>query len=280
MIWCRFQSDGRPRYGIVEGDEVVPVDGSPFDGHRITGERLDLQRVRLLPPVQPSTFFCVGLNYTAHIEHALARGNLEIRVPERPEVGYRANSALIGHGDEIVVPADLTGALEAEPEVVAVIGRTLRGASRDEARAGILGWTIGNDVSARAWQAADRTFWRAKNTDTFKPMGPWIVTDVDPMNATTTTRVNGRNVLSFATGDMIFDPFDYIVEITRYITMSPGDVLWMGADGTTPIAAGDTVEINITGLGTLRNRVVAGGRTATKGTDMSNDELKPVPQGG
>ncbi len=113
------------------------------------------------------------------------------KLPERPEVGYRANNALIGHGDAIVVPPDLDDSLEAEPEIVAVIGKQLRHVSRDEARAGIFGWTIGNDVSARTWQRGDRTFWRAKNSDTFKPMGPWIATDADPDQATTTMRVNG-----------------------------------------------------------------------------------------
>ncbi|HVW17458.1 MAG TPA: fumarylacetoacetate hydrolase family protein [Solirubrobacteraceae bacterium] len=257
MIWCRFESEGGARYGIVEDETVVPVEGSPFDGHVAGDERLALGALRLLAPVEPRTFFCAGLNYRAHIEHARARGNLKAQVPEHPEVGYRANNALIGHGEDIVVPGDVAGPVEAEPEVAAVIGRPLRHATREQALAGIFGWTIGNDVSARAWQAADRTFWRAKNCDTFKPMGPWIVTDADPAEATTTTRVNGRNVLSFATGEMIFDAADFIVAITQYITMAPGDVLWMGADGTVPIAPGDTVEISVSGIGTLRNRVVA-----------------------
>ena len=257
MIWCRFQNNGHPQYGLVEDESIVAVEGSPFGEHVRTGRRYPLDEVRLLAPVEPTTFFCAGLNYRSHIEHVRANGNLNARVPEQPEVGYRANNALIGHCDDIVVPRDVTGVVEAEPEVAAVIGRPLRRASREEARAAILGWTIGNDVSARAWQAADRTLWRAKNCDTFKPMGPWIVTDVDPADATTTTRVNGRKVLSFATGEMIFDAIDFIVAITRYITMSPGDVLWMGADGTAAIAPGDTVEIQVTGIGTLRNRVVA-----------------------
>jgi 2-keto-4-pentenoate hydratase/2-oxohepta-3-ene-1,7-dioic acid hydratase in catechol pathway len=256
MRWCRFQTNGHPRYGIVEEDVVGAVDGTPFGPHTATGERLRLDGVRLLPPVAPTTFYCAGMNYRAHIEHARARGNLGAQVPERPEIGYRANNALTGHGADIVVPSDLAGPLEAEPEVAAVIGRPLRHASRREAREAIFGWTIGNDVSARGWQATDRTFWRSKNCDTFKPMGPWIATEADPMDATTTIRVNGRAVVSFATGDMIFDAVDFIVAITRYSTMQPGDVLWLGSDGTAEIAPGDTVEIHVTGIGTLRNHVV------------------------
>ncbi len=164
MNWCRFQDNGSARYGIVEGDRVTVVNGEPWGEHVVTARRRNFAGLRLLPPVIPSTFFCVGLNYRGHIEHAKARGNTVAKLPDRPEIGYRANNALIAHGDAIVVPADLDDSLEAEPEIVAVIGRRLRNASRDEARAGIFGWTIGNDVSARTWQRGDRTFWRAKNS--------------------------------------------------------------------------------------------------------------------
>jgi 2-keto-4-pentenoate hydratase/2-oxohepta-3-ene-1,7-dioic acid hydratase in catechol pathway len=256
MIWCRFAERGQSHYGIVEGGYVTVVRGTPWDEHVPTGRRRALSSLRLLAPTLPGTFFCVGLNYRSHIEHAQATGNPVAKLPERPEIGYRANNALIGHGESIVVPPDLDDGLEAEPEVAAVIGRRIRNADRAEARRAILGWTIGNDVSARRWQRADRTFWRAKNCDTFKPMGPWINTDADPAEATTTMRINGTSVASFATGDMIFDAVDYIVEITRYITMTPGDVIWMGADGAAPIAPGDTVEINVSGIGTLRNSVI------------------------
>jgi 2-keto-4-pentenoate hydratase/2-oxohepta-3-ene-1,7-dioic acid hydratase in catechol pathway len=256
MIWCRFQDGEEPSFGIVEGETVTPVIGSPFGHYTTNGRTLRYQDLKLLAPVIPPTFFCVGLNYRGHIEHAAALGNPVAKVPERPEIGYRANNALIGHGDRVVVPSDLTGPLEAEPEVAAVIGRHIRNATREQAQEAIFGWTIGNDISARTWQRSDRTFWRAKNSDTFKPMGPWIDTEADPAEATTTMRVNGTIVASFHTGGMIFDAVDYIVEITKYITMQPGDVIWMGADGTAPIAPGDTVEIQVSGLGTLRNSVV------------------------
>ena len=114
-------------------------------------------------------------------------------------------------------------------------------------------------MSERSWQAEDRTLWRAKNTDTFKPMGPWIETRFDLDVAMTRVRVNGRQVIEFPTNRMIFGVIDYLVEITRYITLHPGDVIWMGTEGhADPIGAGDTVDIEITGIGTLSNPVIAG----------------------
>ncbi|MEV0616383.1 fumarylacetoacetate hydrolase family protein [Nonomuraea sp. NPDC050404] len=257
MRYCRLAIDDRPAWGRVDGDVVRLLRGSPLEGRPAdTGRAVPLARARLLPPVIPPVFYAVGLNYKRHAEHALAAGNAAA-VPDRPEVGYRANSALIGHGAAIVKPAGVKGRFEAEGEVVAVIGRTLRRASHAEAQESIFGWTIGNDVSARAWQHRDRTFWRSKNSDTFKPMGPWIETDVDPLTQSTTMRVNGDVRAAFPTGAMIFDPYEFIVETTRHITMHPGDVLWMGADGTCQLEPGDVVDIEISGIGVLSNPVHA-----------------------
>ncbi len=256
MIWCRFDDRGRPRYGLVEGDGVVPVAGSPFTRYRRAGkDRRQLAGLRLLPPVLPGTFFCAGLNYRGHAGRAAA-GGYPHAVPTRPEVGYRANSALIGHGEPVVRPAGYREPLVAEGELVAVIGRPARHCSPAEARDAVIGWTIGNDISARAWQRTDRTLWRAKNSDTFKPMGPFLVTGADPLAATTTVRVGGETAAAFATGDMIFGPFEYISAISRYITLRPGDVVWMGTDETADVLPGQVVEVTIDGLGTLANPVI------------------------
>jgi 2-keto-4-pentenoate hydratase/2-oxohepta-3-ene-1,7-dioic acid hydratase in catechol pathway len=261
MIWCRFDDAGRPRYGLVSGDAVTPVAGDPFTGHEPRpAERRPVADVRLLPPVVPGTFFCAGLNYAGHAGRAAA-GGLASAVPTRPEIGYRANSALIGPGEPIVRPADYDEPLVAEGELVAVIGATVRHAAPAEARQAVLGWTIGNDVSARAWQRTDRTLWRAKNSDTFKPMGPYLVTGADPLAATTTVRVDGAVAGRFATGDMIFDPYEFICAISRYITLSPGDVLWLGTDETAAMVPGQVVEISIDGLGALANPVTQEERT-------------------
>jgi 2-keto-4-pentenoate hydratase/2-oxohepta-3-ene-1,7-dioic acid hydratase in catechol pathway len=241
----------------MHDDVVHLLAGSPLDGGPApAGGVVPLAEAVFLPPVVPSVFYAVGLNYKDHAAHALANG-YPGAVPDRPEVGYRANNALTGHGSPIVKPAGVEGRFEAEGEVVAVIGRTLRRASRAEAQESIFGWTIGNDVSARTWQHQDRSFWRSKNSDTFKPMGPWIETDVDPLAQTTTMRVNGEDRARFPTGAMIFDPYEYIVEATRYLTMHPGDVLWMGADGTCRLEPGDVVDIEISGIGVLSNPVTA-----------------------
>jgi 2-keto-4-pentenoate hydratase/2-oxohepta-3-ene-1,7-dioic acid hydratase in catechol pathway len=256
MRWCRVEHHTAPRFGLIVDDEILLIDDSPLDDYYPTGERLPLAGAQFLPPVVPPTFYAVGLNYTAHIEHARRRGMATAKLPERPEVGYRANSALIGHGSPVVKPADYDGRFEAEGELVAVIGETLRRCSRDEAAAGIFGWTIGNDVSARDWQHTDRTFWRSKNSDTFKPMGPWIETDVDPLESSTSITVDGVTVAEFKTGAMVFDPYDYICEIARYITLVPGDVLWMGTDAVVAMEPGTTLGVEITGIGTLSNPIV------------------------
>jgi 2-keto-4-pentenoate hydratase/2-oxohepta-3-ene-1,7-dioic acid hydratase in catechol pathway len=248
VIWCRFEDAGRARYGLVDGDIVVPVTGDPFTSHEAEpDDARSLDGLRWLPPVMPGTFFCAGLNYRGHAGQDL---------PTRPEIGYRANNALTGHLEPIVRPADYDEPLVAEGELVAVIGTTVpRRCSREQAEQAVLGWTIGNDVSARAWQRCDRTFWRCKNSDTFKPMGPYIVTGADPLSATTTVRVDGEVKASFPTGGMVFDPYDFICAMSRYITLRPGDVVWLGTDETAAMIPGQVVEITIDGLGTLANPV-------------------------
>lgn len=259
MRWARFMYFGEPAYGIVENDTIEAVEGTPFDDYRRSGVRHFVDNVTWLPPVVPSTFYCVGLNYAEHIAMEAKLRGVEPVLPSKPDVGYRAPSALIGHGAPIVLPPDATDRVEYEGELACVVGRTAKHLTRDDALDCLLGFTIGNDVSERSWQAEDRTLWRAKNTDTFKPMGPWIETRFDLDAAMTRVRVNGRQVVEFRTGAMIFGVVDYLVEITRYITLHPGDVLWMGTEGhADPIAAGDTVDIEITGIGTLSNPVIAG----------------------
>ena len=197
---------------------------SPTRGER--GNIVALDEVRLLPPVIPPTFYAAGINYLQHVRNAAARG-LPVQVPKQADIGYRAVNALVGNDAPIVVPADSSGKLQFEGELAVVIGREARNLSETDALSCVFGYTIGNDVSERAWQKSDRTFWRAKNADTFKPMGPWIETEVDLDALVTTVHLNGAEVSRFKTNDMIFGIAEYISVMTRYLTLYPGDVIWM-----------------------------------------------------
>ena len=237
---------------------MIPVDGTPFGEYKKTGRSMPLTSVKLDVPVIPSTFYCVGVNYADHIRRMAEKRGSKPVFPQKPDIGYRTNNALIAHEENIVKPKDSGAEFQYEGELVAVFGKAAKNVSREEALDYVLGWTIGNDVSERGWQAGDRTLWRAKNADTFKPMGPWIVTGLDPSKMRTTIRVNGAVTEEFDTGNMIFDAATYISEVSKYCTIHPGDVMWMGTDGVPQnIKVGDTVEIEISGIGTLRNYVTA-----------------------
>ena len=258
MKWCRFQAEGHTSYGLIEDDRVIAVDGTPFGDYTRTATSYPLASIKLLVPVIPSNFFCIGVNYADHIRRMAEKRKSQPVFPQKPDIGYRSNNALIAHEENILKPADSGSEFQYEGELVAVFGKTFKKVSRDEALDCVLGWTIGNDVSERTWQAGDRTLWRAKNADTFKPMGPWIVTGLHPNDMRTTIRLNGQVTDEFATGNMIFDAATYISEVSKYCTIHAGDVMWMGTDGVPQnMKVGDTIEIEISGIGTLRNSVVA-----------------------
>ena len=208
-------------------------------------------------PVIPGNFYAAGLNYRAHIEWANRAHGTTYKVPERADIGYRSNNALVGSGEDIVIPRDSSGKVDFEGELVAVIGRRARNVSEQEALDYVAGYTLGNDVSERSWQRSDRTLWRAKNSDTFKPMGPRIVPGIDPMNQVIEVRVNGRTVSSYNTSGMIFSVAHFISRMSRYLTLHPNDVIWFGCDGPTEPALepGDLVEVVNDAIGVLANRV-------------------------
>ena len=257
MRWARFDQNGTATFAIVEGDDLVPVRGSPFATWERTGNRRKLAEVRLLVPFEPVTFYACGLNYPEHVREQAAKTGQEPKFPPNPDVGYRANNALIAQDEAIVIPEDATDKVQYEGELVAIIGRKCKHLTRDEALSAVLGYTIGNDVSERTWQRGDRTLWRAKNTDTFKPMGPWIETDLDLESLITKVRLNGRQMIEFPTNHMIFGVVDFLVAMTKYLTLYPGDMVWMGTEGATAdMKHGDVCEIEISSIGTLRNPVV------------------------
>ena len=159
-----------------------------------------------------------------------------------------------------MIPADSTGNIEFEGELVAVIGKTAKNLSEQNALDCVAGYTLGNDVSERDWQKTDRTLWRAKNSDTFKPMGPGIVSGIDPMNQVIEVKINGKTVSSYSTKGMIFGVAHFISRMSHYVTLHPNDVIWFGCDGPTEPALkpGDLVEVVNEAIGVLANRVVQG----------------------
>jgi len=257
MKFGRFEHQGRIFYGIVEGDQVTELEGSIFENHKTTAKRHALSTLKTLIPCVPPTFYCAGLNYAAHVEWANKRKGTNTKLPEKADVGYRANNALCASGEAIVIPADSPGPVQFEGELVAVIGKAARDLSERDALSCVLGYTLGNDLSERTWQKQDRTLWRAKNCDTFKPMGPFIATGLDPMNLTITIKVNGAPAAEYGTDKMLFSAQHYISQISKYMTLRPGDVVWLGTDGATEpdLKDGDTIEISQKDIGVLKNPV-------------------------
>ena len=228
MRWLKFTADGKTSWGVVEGDRVVAVDGDPFSDHKRIARSHALNDVKIELPLVPRTFYCVGLNYLKHLKEAADRRGEVPAVPDRPEVGYRAQNALIAHDEDVVIPASATEKIHYEGELVVVIGKTAKHLTPANAMDCVFGYTIGNDVSERTWQKADRGLWRSKNADTFKPMGPWIETSADLASMETIIRVNGKETYRFRTNDMIFGVVSFLVEMSKYFTLWPGDVVWMG----------------------------------------------------
>jgi 2-keto-4-pentenoate hydratase/2-oxohepta-3-ene-1,7-dioic acid hydratase in catechol pathway len=257
MKWCRYKDERRTTFGIVEDDLIWEVDGSPFHEHRRTGRQHHLSSAHLDVPVIPPNFYAMGMNFQKHLDWAAGRFGTSASPPERADMGYRSPNALVPTESPIVIPGDSIGPVQYEGELVAVIGRQAKGLSRTDALNCVFGYTLGNDVSERGWQFKDRTLWRAKNSDTFKPMGPLIETDLDPDHQHISVRVNGETVSAFDTAEAIFDLSTCISRLSRYITLFPGDVIWMGTDGATEpdLKAGDLVEIENAAIGILRNRV-------------------------
>jgi 2-keto-4-pentenoate hydratase/2-oxohepta-3-ene-1,7-dioic acid hydratase in catechol pathway len=257
MRWVRFRKDDAIAYGSLDGDRITEIRGEPWGDPFPTGRTFTLSAVTLEVPVIPRTFYCAGINYASHIREMAHKRGVEPVFPEKADIGYRANNALIAHDQPVIIPADAPPKVNYEGELVVVIGRQVKHLTESDAMSCVFGYSIGNDVSERTWQRGDRTFWRGKNTDTFKPMGPWIETSVDLDAMETTVRLNGKEDLRFKTNDMIFGIAHYIAAMTRYLTLYPGDVIWMGTDGTSPdLVDGDVVEVELTGIGVLRNKFV------------------------
>ena len=258
MKIARFSYNGHTAHGVVEGDEVVEIEGDIYSKFTANGERRKLDDVKLLAPTDPKGIWAPGLNFANHLEFAAGvLGDEDPHVPEHPEPWIKARNSLTGTSENIVLPHDTTGEVHYEGEAVAVIGNACRRVSPQEAGSYIFGYTCGNDVSERAWQKDDWTFWRAKGSDTFAPVGPWIETDIDPQALEMIVRLNGEEVQHGYTQEMLFTFAEIVSYISQQITLQPGDLIFSGSTGvTTALKDGDLIEVEIPGIGLLSNPVV------------------------
>ncbi|MEE4361784.1 MAG: fumarylacetoacetate hydrolase family protein [Pseudomonadales bacterium] len=252
LKFVRFeQADGAVRWGrLIEGDIVVPISGLPWRPHAaLLAQQMPLAAVRLLAPATPVNVIAIGFNYPSHTTNR----------PAPTEIGMFAKlpGSVIASGDPIVVPADAKN-LHYEGELVIVIGRTASKVAVDRAARHVFGVMPGNDVSERDWQANDLQWLRAKASDGFGPVGPWISTGLDWNEMSVITRVNGEVKQSDRIENLYFGIPEIVSYVSQYITLLPGDLIFTGTPGTTSaIKPGDVVEVEIPGVAVLRNPVVA-----------------------
>ncbi len=251
MKLCRiFHRDfAGPRYAVIVDSTVFPLPaGYNFEQAELPDSGLALDEVELLAPVVPSKVVCVGRNYR---EHAAELGN---KMPDEPLLFLKAPSAVIAPEDRIELPA-ASQQVEHEGELGVVIGKTARNVE-DDPLSYVAGYTCVNDVTARDLQRKDVQFTRGKSFDTFCPVGPWIETDIDPTNVTVTTRLNGEVKQNGKTADMAFDVAFLIRYISAIMTLYPGDLIATGTPaGVSRMQHGDVVEVEVSGIGILRNQV-------------------------
>ena len=259
MKWGRFLIGNNVYYGIVEESGVIKqVSGDPLTEYSLTGVEYQLEDVKILAPLVPPMLYAAGPNYRGHVEGMAKRRGAQPVYPVFPEPNFRSVHAIIETEANIVIPKDCSGAVQPEGQLGVVIGKNARNVQRDEALDYVFGYTIGNDISQRVWQGGDRTMFRGKNCDTFKPLGPWIVTGLNPNNFQITVRHNGEVWEDFHSKDQIWDTATWIQELSRYTTLHVGDVLWMGTQGADgDMFPGDVIEVEISDIGVLKNYVVA-----------------------
>jgi 2-keto-4-pentenoate hydratase/2-oxohepta-3-ene-1,7-dioic acid hydratase in catechol pathway len=250
--YVRYKGKSGVSWGVLEGESIRRITGEPFNKPKPAGAAIKLGDVKLLSPADPPKIFAVGLNYRSHIGERPA--------PKVPEIFYKPITSLIDPGAPIIIPKTALN-VHYEGELVLVIGKRATRVSKEQAREAIFGVTCGNDVSERDWQngaAKDLQWWRAKGADTFGPCGPVLVAGIDYNRLLLQTRLNGEVVQKQTTSDLLFDPAAIVSHISQYVTLEPGDLVYTGTPGSTKkMNPGDTVEIDIEGIGILKNPVQA-----------------------
>lgn len=257
MRIIRYIHEEQVRYGIVDTAGIIPCDGSPYSGLNRLDAVLDPGEVKLLPPVEPPNIICLGLNYRAH---AAETGH---QLPAEPLIFFKTTTALCGPGDPIVLPRQYPDRIDYEAELAIVIGRMARNVPEDRVDEVILGYTAANDVSNRAVQFSDGQWARAKSHDTFCPVGPAIVTGLDPDNLAISCRLDGEVMQSSNTSDMIFPARRIVSHLSHSFTLLPGTLILTGTPGGVGfmrkppvfLRPGQVVEVEIEGIGILANPV-------------------------
>ncbi|MER3445489.1 MAG: hypothetical protein C4291_01030 [Candidatus Dadabacteria bacterium] len=251
MKLLRFESkDGDIRFGLLEGDIVSEIKGDIFGGYKVTQIEHRPTEIKFLPPCFPTKIVAVGLNYRDHA------AEMKKSPPEEPLIFMKPTTALIGHEDKIIYPKYMSSRVDYEGELAVVIGKRTKWVSEDDALNYVFGYTCINDVTARDLQAKDVQYTRAKGFDTFAPMGPVIETELDPSDIQISTFLNGERKQHSRTSELIFNIPRLISFISRVMTLLPGDIIATGTpSGIGPMKSGDEVEVEIEGIGILRNYV-------------------------
>ncbi|MEE1931185.1 fumarylacetoacetate hydrolase family protein [Streptomyces sp. TRM 70351] len=260
MRIARFSIDGNVGFGVVEGDadtEGGPVldiiKGHPFGEFERSGQKVPLSQVRLLAPVLPSKVVAVGRNYAAHASE------LHNTVPDAPIVFFKPSTAVAGPGDPVAYPS-FSAEVHHEAELAVVIGRMCHQVPRERVSEVVLGYTCANDLTARDIQRAEEQWGRAKGWDGSCPLGPWVVTDLDPSDLAVLCTVNGEQRQLGRTSEMVRSVTDLVVHVSEAMTLLPGDVILTGTPaGVGPLNVGDEVAVTIEGIGTLTNKVITRG---------------------
>lgn len=250
--FARFQLDKTAAYGVVEGEVIHEIAGNLFGDWKRTGKTHPLARVKLLPPTRPSKILAMAGNYRSHHSSATIDPKFDV-----PQLFFKPPSCLIPHGANIVIPKGTTN-VHHEAELVVVIGKRARNVPKEKALDYVFGATCGNDISARDWQKGDVQWWRAKGSDTFGPCGPFVVSGLNFDDLDMQMRVNGDVRQHQRTRDLIHNVAAIVSFASQHATLEPGDLIYTGTPGTTtPIKPGDVCEVEIEGIGVLRNKVVA-----------------------
>jgi 2-keto-4-pentenoate hydratase/2-oxohepta-3-ene-1,7-dioic acid hydratase in catechol pathway len=247
---ARFSNGAEPRFGIVDGPELVVLKGHPLvAGYQTTGERIPLKEVKLLAPTIPSKIVCIGKNFA---DHAAEIGE---EITDEPLIFFKPSSAIIGHGDAIVIPPQ-SKQVELEAELCLVIGKLAKNVSVDKAMEYLWGVTIANDVTARDLQFGDGQWARSKGFDTFCPLGPWVETEFVPDGQVIESRINGDVRQNVAISEMVHKIPFIISYVSKNMSLLPGDIILTGSPaGISVITTGDIIECEVEGIGILSNPV-------------------------